>query len=147
MKIFNLIIFLLCMPYATLVPTTPDEQIAEASQYLNEYIHYLDELQKATQFFEQKYNDEPKFQCTNCSEKKLSYGEIVGWIIGQSMAALENVDKFNEAKKILLETIEGLLNKTPDELSDFMLSTANNLQVKCSHCQANHWTIITAIKK
>lgn len=147
MRAFNLIIFLLCMSCISLAPNTFDVPSDELIQCCNEYIQYLGELQKASQDFEQKYNDEPRLQCTKCKDKKLSYGEIVGWVIGHSAQALAAVDKFNMAKKVLIETIEGLSQKTPDELSDFMLRTANDLQVVCSHCQAKHWEVITSIVK
>ena len=142
MKVVNAIIFLLCLTHLTLTPTQLDTQSTELIQRCNEYIQYLDELQTASQYFEQKYNDEPRFQCAACKEKKLSYGEIVGWAIGRLAQDVADENKFNTTKKVLIEMIEGLFQLTPDELLDFMLNMANDLRGCCSHCRANHWQLL-----
>lgn len=145
MKIVSTIIFLACLPIAILASDAFNIASAELIQCCNEYAQYLGELQEASQHFEQTYSDSPRLLCTSCKTKKMNYGEIVGWIIGRSMESLVDVNKFNVMRKVLIETIEGLSKKTPLELSDFMLHTANDLQVSCSRCQEKNWELITFI--
>lgn len=142
MKIVRTIIFLLCLPNVALVPTTSDNQTIELNFLSNEITQCLDTLKKASQDFEQKYGDTSKLICTTCKEKKLAYGEITGWVLARFLESCADKNKFDTTKKMLIETSNGLSQKTPDELLDFMLRMANDLQVSCSHCQAKHWRIV-----
>ena len=143
MRILRMITLLvLCLPYTILKPEKAVEQSTQSNQDPYGLVQYCEKVIKMSEAFGDKYSNQPRFMCTTCKKEILTHGDLIGLIFLCSMDVFTGVNKFSAAKKIMDEALEIFPQKPLDELVNFMLCAANDLQIGCVKCPGKHWTII-----
>jgi|GEM_PF-1467358 hypothetical protein len=90
---------------------------------------------------------EPEIECKKCKQRvSLSY--LSGWMTGAALRfAAGEADSNENIETALDDFLAFLANGSPDEVEDFMVSTANKLQMVGSECPESSWQKVSKVEK
>lgn len=121
---------------------SPISNIAEQIYRYGILVTYLTKLQiTAVEFDTQQDNQCPTLCCMKCKDFSMTWGYLIGHLIGVSIESVSNQESFNEVK-IIIDNFIGALNQSDlTIIGHNMLDCAQKLNIPCVDCNASSWEI------
>jgi hypothetical protein len=106
---------------------------------VSNYFNQINLLSDALHTFQKNHTEEPVIACKNCNQQ-LTCGEFFGGLVGRAMRdILDGGSHLEKIQKNLQDGAKILLEGSLQDVTGFMLITANDCGYVCTDCKSTVW--------